>query len=74
MLDASGRIPQAITQKNVYDLGMYDQCLNVYEKTDDIIITGKYCLGGLIIPLEELTEVVYLWLTFARSSYKYLFL
>lgn len=57
MLDASGRIPQAITQGNVYDLGSYDQCLNIHEQIGDIDIKGKYCLGGLAIPLKDLATV-----------------
>lgn len=53
MLDATGRIPQALTQGNVYDLGMYDQCLNIVEGA----IKGKYCLGGLALPLTDLLEI-----------------
>lgn len=41
MLDASGRIPQAITQGNVYDFGMYDQCLNVHQEIDDLVVEGN---------------------------------
>lgn len=51
MLDAFGRIPQAITQGNNIDLGSYDQCLNVFHETNHI--KGKYCLNGLNIPLLE---------------------
>lgn len=57
VLDASGRLPQAITQGNVYDLGMYDQCLNIYGETDNITIKGKYCPGGLAVPLADLIQV-----------------
>lgn len=56
-MDASGRIPQAITQGNVYDFGTYDQCLNIHERIGDVDIKGKYCFGGLAIPLEDLLKV-----------------
>lgn len=57
VLDASGRIPQAVTQENFHDLGMYDQCLKIHEKANGVVVKGKYCYGGLVIPLEDLLVV-----------------
>lgn len=54
VLDAYGRIPQGFAQGNFIDLGMFDQCLNIAEKVDDIDIKGKYCYNGLIIPFINL--------------------
>lgn len=51
MLDASGRIPQAITQGNRRDPGLYDQCVNIHEKLNIGDIKGKYCYAGLALPL-----------------------
>lgn len=54
MLDSYGRIPQAITQGNFFDFGTYDQCVNIAEVLNDVTIKGKYCVGGLSIPLADL--------------------
>lgn len=54
MLDSFGRLPQAITQGNYYDLGTYDQCTNIFENINNTEIKGKYCIGGLSIPLTDL--------------------
>lgn len=62
MLDAFGRIPQAITQGNTIDLGTYDQCLNIFEKLDNITVKGKYCFGGLSVPSTDLEEALYKYL------------
>lgn len=51
MLDAFGRIPPAITQGNDADMGNYDQCINIYEKLEDVDIYGRYCYSGLIVPI-----------------------
>lgn len=56
MLDASGRIPQAITQGNRRDVGTYDQCVNIYKKLDVGEVKGKYCYAGLAIPLAILNN------------------
>lgn len=53
MLDAFGRIPEGLTQGNLVDMGMFDQCLNIFEKLDTTEIKGRYCYGGLIIPVLE---------------------
>lgn len=50
VLDASGRIPQALTQGNKIDLGSYDQCVNIREPLATTTIDGKYCYSGLVIP------------------------
>lgn len=52
VIDSFGRIPQAITQGNSYDLGTYDQCINIFEQLNGVDIKGKYCVGGLAIPYE----------------------
>lgn len=57
VLDASGRLPQAITQGNDLDLGMYDQCLNIHEEIGNVTIKGKYCSRGLSLPLTDIIEV-----------------
>lgn len=52
MLDASGRIPLAATQGNRREMGIYDQCVNIFKKLDNIgEVKGKYCYGGLALPL-----------------------
>lgn len=58
MLDASGRIPQAVMQGNTYELGTYDQCVNIFEVLGNVTVKGKYCLGGLAIPFRDL-EVLF---------------
>lgn len=56
MFDAYGRIPQAITQGNRYDLGSYDQCININEVVEDVKIKGRYCTAGLVLDLPETTS------------------
>lgn len=52
MLDASGRVPQAITQGNRVEMGNYDQCLNIHEELETgTVINGRYCYSGLAIPI-----------------------
>lgn len=51
VLDAFGRVPNAITQGNIMDLGTYDQCVNIFVETKTTNIRGKYCLNGLMVPL-----------------------
>lgn len=52
VLDAYGRIPHSLTQGNNVDLGSFDQCINIFEHLDsETEIRGKYCYGGLVIPL-----------------------
>lgn len=50
MLDSYGRIPQAIMQGNNMDLGTVDQCL--YGDVE-----GRYCLAGLVLPIDLLENV-----------------
>lgn len=57
VLDSFGRIPQAMTQGNRKDGGTYDQCVNIKEKLDIGEVKGKYCFGGLVVPLSILTNV-----------------
>lgn len=51
VLDAYGRIPKGLTQKNSVDLGLFHQCINILENLNSISIRGKYCYSGLVIPL-----------------------
>lgn len=51
VVDAFGRIPQAITQGNLLDLGTYDQCVDINEQVNNVDIKGKYCLYGLAVSL-----------------------
>lgn len=53
VVDAFGRIPQAITQGNSLDLGTYDQCVDINEQMHNVDIKGKYCLYGLAVPLSH---------------------
>lgn len=53
MLDASTKIPQGLVNAETFQLGNYDECLeiNLERKVDNIY--GKYCLAHLqIIPTE----------------------
>lgn len=58
MLDAYGRIPQAMTQGNDMDLGMFDQCLAIQENLNTTVIKGKYCYAGLVIPVVDMENNV----------------
>lgn len=58
VLDAFGRLPEGITQGGNVDLGMFDQCLNIMQKLDGVDIKGKYCYGGLMIPLFSISPNV----------------
>lgn len=55
MLDAFGRIPHSIAQGNNVDLGSFDECVDIYEHMDSGLIRGRYCYGGLAIPLVDNT-------------------
>lgn len=56
VLDASGNTPTALLRGNVIDMGFYDECLDVKENVKDLLIKGKYCYGGLMIPLSNTTS------------------
>ncbi|KAH8241178.1 hypothetical protein KR032_001437, partial [Drosophila birchii] len=44
MIDAWGSIPSGILTGNMYDLGNYDECLNINKDiSEGITIRGKYC-------------------------------
>lgn len=47
MFDAHTKFPSGILAGNYYDLGNFDECLNIESKP----IQGKYCLGT--IPLNK---------------------
>lgn len=58
VLDSFGRIPQLITQGNYIDFGAYDQCVKVSETFEVATIDGKFCLGGLILPLNSVIDII----------------
>lgn len=58
MLDASGRIPRAISQGNRVDEGTFDQCVNIHKKLDIGDVKGKYCYAGLAVPLAALNATL----------------
>lgn len=53
MLDASGNMPTALLRGNVVDMGYYDECMDVAQNVNNSLIKGKYCYGGLIIPISK---------------------
>lgn len=58
VLDSFGRIPQLITQGNNIDFGAYDQCVKISEDFETVTINGKFCLGGLIVPLNSVIDII----------------
>lgn len=58
VLDAFGRTPKSITQGNNVDLGSFDQCVDILEHLDSGLIRGRYCYGGLAIPLVDDTSEI----------------
>lgn len=38
---------------NVVDMGLYDECISIVHNIDHEYIKGKYCYGGLVIPLNQ---------------------
>lgn len=53
VLDASGSVPVGMLRGNRIDMGLFDECVQIRHETDDDIIKGRYCFGGLIVPLTE---------------------
>ncbi|KAJ2950208.1 hypothetical protein O0L34_g11570 [Tuta absoluta] len=43
-LDAGLKFPRGVTEFNLLDLGMYDQCIDIYKDINTSVIEGKYCL------------------------------
>lgn len=56
--DAYGKIPEGLTQGNDRALGMFDQCINIIENLKTTTIRGKYCYAGLVIPLDEIVNIL----------------
>lgn len=56
MLDSSGNIPSGLFSGNTVDMGFYDQCMDVVQ--NDELIKGKYCYGGLVLPLNQSNKVI----------------
>lgn len=57
MLDAYSRIPRELTEGNNVDFGMFDQCINIKESLNNTSIQGKYCYGGLVLPITRIKEM-----------------
>ncbi|KAH8247739.1 hypothetical protein KR038_009246 [Drosophila bunnanda] len=67
MIDAWGSIPSGILTGNKYDLGNYDECLNINKDlSEGVTIRGKYCflqtslgaiLGSELGALEALSKI-----------------
>lgn len=57
MLDSSGSVPAAILSGNNVDMGFYDQCVDIAQNVNEEFVTGKYCYGGLIVPLTNSSVV-----------------
>lgn len=47
MIDSAGKIPSGLLEGNVFNLGHYDQCMNINYKK----LNGKYCL--IKLPFSE---------------------
>ncbi|KAL3271382.1 hypothetical protein HHI36_021866 [Cryptolaemus montrouzieri] len=45
MLDASGKFPSGVLEGNIADLGSFDECLSIADKSKEIY--GKYCLVSI---------------------------
>lgn len=50
MLDASAKLPQGLLSSDAYDLGNYDECLEInLRRNQDEKVLGKYCLAKFSI-------------------------
>lgn len=56
MLDASGNMPTGLLKGNVIDMGFYDECVDIAKNVNNLLIKGKHCYGGLMIPLAKLNS------------------
>lgn len=57
MLDSTGKIPSGILKGSNFELGAYDECLDISAiLQDDAEVKGKYCLSGLVLPYNILLE------------------
>ena len=44
VVDSWSKLPTRIKYGNTFDLGSFDQCLQTYQKTDQVEIIGQHCL------------------------------
>lgn len=62
MIDSSSKIPTGIFSGNVVDLGNFDECIEIEDKTDNVI--GKFCALSftIVIPPDLLStyKVIYI--------------
>ena len=50
MIDAWGKIPSGILRGNTFELGNYDQCVEIKHESKKIgNIQGQYCLADIIL-------------------------
>lgn len=59
VLDSSGNVPSGLFSGNYVDMGFYDECMDIVEDIDNELIKGKYCYGGLVIPLNQSNVATY---------------
>lgn len=59
VLDAFGRVPQSVTRGNHRDLGLFDQCVGILQKTNTTTVRGKYCLNGLLVPVSSTGSLLF---------------
>ncbi|KAH8337675.1 hypothetical protein KR074_006563, partial [Drosophila pseudoananassae] len=56
MLDSWGSFPSGVLYGTFYDLGNFDECLNVHQEiSSSQTVLGKYCFMG--IPIKDATEI-----------------
>ncbi|KAL7286332.1 hypothetical protein TKK_0019290 [Trichogramma kaykai] len=55
MIDASSKLPSGILQGNFVDLGMFDECISVYDNSSEFEIRGRHCMYSIGITLGNFT-------------------
>lgn len=56
MIDATAKLQPGILKGNVYELGSYDECMEIdanvvsANDTNPLNIKGKYCFGSIPVP------------------------
>lgn len=51
MLDATSKLQTGILGGNVFDLGNFDECVNIEHQYDDDVILGKFCANAIVLIL-----------------------
>ena len=57
MIDASSKIPNGILTGNIFDLGMFDECVGITENRYGREIRGKHCIYALELNIFDITSV-----------------